>query len=625
MKMEDFVKMEQLALKYQQFYYELLPDWFLYTSKDYDYIQQRIGFALYGAPECDQDERLSAVQSTNLSTNWKYDKQARKTISNIYSKILECSTQNNNSFSSAVYMGIIYNIVFNQAESKKSSNDIYALPIFKIKVDHTTIWYIDNTGRVYKSWPDYVQNNTLPKCFMIIPKDGVYQCNPHYTVTKRSSTVWTHTVQSPACASAKNVLNVIDHASNVMSITAAAGLGIVSLFTPLAPIALGASLISCGVTGAWSIGRNIEKLVDRIEHKQSLNPSEGDALSAWLGITSSALSIGMSGGSMLLSKAIARGSTISNAAKIAFNSVAISNLTVNGCGIVCQGYRLIYQYRTHKKVDIFDMVMLSSQVLFFSNSLINMKLANELIGTSNGTVLERFKNILRFERLEQQYNKIMGRQSNSEGIIHRLTRVSNAKAFLANHNLTLTFTNGVITLNGITLIDPFLVVERLLTFGVIAITKSGVGSLLNKKIVTKLKNLFLQLLKDFISVQPSTSNKQSDDFNRLLGMFNEMAYMNNCTDLFKMIFQISTRVLLGEQDSARLLQDAILFVWEYSKENVRKSAVDACSPLKGNSALYNLLTKMITNVSDFIDQLANDMYSAFYLYMSSRNDIQCLN
>ncbi|XP_076293336.1 uncharacterized protein LOC143215256 [Lasioglossum baleicum] len=619
--MEDFKKMEQLAIKHQQFYYELLPDWFLYKQDEHDYILQRIRFALYGTPEYDGDKQLIDNQATDSSTNRKYDKQKRKTINNIYEKILECRKQDKNyCCRSVIYMSVIYNIAFKQNASSRTSNEIYALPIFKIKVDETTVWYIDNTGRVYKSWEDYLKNNTLSKCMMVIPKDGVYQCNPHCTVTKRSSTVWTHMVQSPACGTAKLVVETIDIASSVTGVATAVAIGIASLFTPIGPVVTAAGLVSSFVTGGWNISRGIERLVDRSAHEESICPSEGAALSAWFGITSSVLGIGSNGGTMLLLKAIAKGSSISNAAKIAFDSLLISNLTVNGCGIVFQGYRLIDEYQTNKRVDIFDIVMFSSQVLFFSNSLLNMKLANELIGTSNGTILEKFKNMLRFERLEQQYNKIIGKDV-SKRIIHRLTRMSNVKDFLANHDITLQFGSGVLVLNGIRLIDPYFVAERLLISGAIAIKTSGTGSLLTKTIVTELKSIFVQLVTEFISQLPSALNEQSEDFNQLLVVFNEMAEMNNGTELLKMIFKISTRMLSGELNSAKLLQYAILFVWEYCKANVIQIDKDKCSPLQGSSVLYNLLTKIVTNLADFIDQLADNMYSAFYSYMSSRLDV----
>lgn len=34
--------------------------------------------------------------------------------------------------------------------------------------------FVDETGRVYKNWNDYVQNNVLPKGTMVAPSNGVY-------------------------------------------------------------------------------------------------------------------------------------------------------------------------------------------------------------------------------------------------------------------------------------------------------------------------------------------------------------------------------------------------------------------------------------------------------------------
>lgn len=43
----------------------------------------------------------------------------------------------------------------------------------KVSVKNCTL-FIDSCARVYQTWELYLENNKLPKCLMVIPKDGRY-------------------------------------------------------------------------------------------------------------------------------------------------------------------------------------------------------------------------------------------------------------------------------------------------------------------------------------------------------------------------------------------------------------------------------------------------------------------
>nr|XP_033333647.1 uncharacterized protein LOC117224652 [Megalopta genalis] len=614
-------QVKDFAVKYHQFFYELLPDWFLYGYTDRTYIYERIGFALYGPPDYDEHKELNN-DNADLCTFKGYNKDACKTITKIYKKILQSNGGNN-----FIQVGIIYIVVFDHEQPKNLTNSsdnclnrTFVLPIFKLKLKDT-ILYIDNDARVYKNWEDYLENNTLPKCMMIIPKEGIYQCNPYLPVTKWSSTVWIQILPSPSCKAVKAVLKVVDISSSVVGIGSTIGLGVASLLTPVGPILAGASLIGCAVSGAWNIGRSIGRLVDRSNHVESISPTNGDALSAYFGIASSALAIGTNGGAMLMTKAIARGARIGDIAKVTFNSVVISNLAVSGCGIAFEGYRLIDQYQTQKKVNILDVMLFSSHILFFSNSLIKSKLASELIGASRGTVLEKFKNFLRSDRFEQEYARVLGNKSSSTGIIHNLKKITSGTEFLntfskiaRNKSYQSIFFDGMVLLNGITLLDPFVVAQELLTSGVISLVNPE-SSPLNKQIVAGLTTSVKDLLREFYWDKPSTSKTQSYDVKQFSSMFNEMAFMDNAMSILRMMFKVATKVVQNNFDPASCLSDAIKFLWEYSKANLRGSATKACAPLKGNPFLYDLLTKIIENLFDFVDDIVCDLHLGFSSYM----------
>nr|XP_033334675.1 uncharacterized protein LOC117225312 [Megalopta genalis] len=270
------VQYKELAVKYHQLFYELLPDWFLYNYEDHRHIRQRVEFALCDPHDFDKYKKITNDYA-DISTFQEHDKEIQGIINKIYEKITF----------------------------------------------------------IKEFWTDYLENNTLPIRMMVLPQDETYQM-----------------LKSPACSP----VTTTDLDSRAMS-------------------------------GGWTIGRSVDRLVDLSQHKESISPINDNALAAYFRIASLALSVGINCGTILLSKAIANGSSISNVAKIAYNSLLISNLSISSLGIAYEGYRLIDQYQTKKEINIFNAMLFSLHVLFFSNSLIYAKVAGKLIGTSRGITL----------------------------------------------------------------------------------------------------------------------------------------------------------------------------------------------------------------------------------------------
>ena len=638
------LKLTKLATKYQQNFYELLPDWFQYSPDEYSYIKQNIGFGLFGPSQVDENKQGSAGQENCPSTindgadifsRVVYDKESCKIIDTIYKKIIMYGTEDK---SSPIHVGIIYNVTLNHTVVKKSqknatnscneeSNEVYPIAVFKIMRLNST-WYIDNEGRIYKSWEDYLKNNKLPKCTMIVPKDGVYQCNPYYRITQQSSTVWIEVKDSPACAVRNKILNVCDNVSNVVTVGTFVGLGVTSLVTPVLPVLVVAGGVTI-VNGLYNIGRKSGQLVDRNRHKESISPLDKNALPAWLEIAGTVFTIGANGGTMLLSRAITRGRCISTVSKLTYNTLIIGNLTVNGVGIVYQGCRLVGKYKSQIDVDRSDVLIFISQILFFSNTLLTVKLAGELIRLTRGTVLEKFQNTLRVNRLRKEFDKTKGADTagnSCKGIICRLKRIINKEDFLGiinriSHraNCQLKFENGRIMINNITLLDPLPFACHLLTIGSIrlGVTKSDSLSVDNNTndITTRLKDLLIQLLTGFYAGEQSAVKKELPDISDFNDILDEIRHMRNATDILTKIFKISGTVIQHCNEPEQFLVEAIYFVWEYSKANLKQHGINACASFKGSSSLYNALTKIVTVIYEIIDNVASELFSAFYTYM----------
>lgn len=242
----------------QQEYYEMLPLLTKYDKIEYKYLWQNIGFAIFGPPMEDEGGSVKAQDSCTITDDHdvmqavQYVPEAKKVIDHVYGQVVKFGEGVVEK--DKIYYGQIFNMTFrtkNASVEKDKSKDggqnkeldaeIQQIPIFKIlrQIKYgTEIWFIDVRGRVYKSWIDYLTNNTLPKCTMVVPKDGIYEPNNNYEITEEYSKVWTVVLESPACQSVHQVLNIVDGVSNVTGVVGL-GLCVASLFTPVAPVALG--------------------------------------------------------------------------------------------------------------------------------------------------------------------------------------------------------------------------------------------------------------------------------------------------------------------------------------------------------------------------------------------------
>ncbi|XP_017884745.1 uncharacterized protein LOC108627786 [Ceratina calcarata] len=645
--MSDFEerKLQAIALagNYQQYYYEMLPDWFEYGHEDYTLIKQKIGYALFGPPKIDKDTETE-IGSTNTSSNNQhdnifnrivYDKKMCKVIDTVYKQIIRCG---GDSEDKSIYIGILYNVLFLHTIPKKTgkqtddqSNDLCMLPLIKVRKSEIGVWYIDNDGRVYQSWDDYVKNNTLPKCTMILPKCGLYQSNPEYKVAECCSTVWLEVLESPACSTKGKILQSIDVGANMISLCTTFGLTIASLVTPIGPAAITAGLVYSGVSGSWIIARSSQKLVDLARHRQSISPISRNAFPAWLGIGSTALSMGATGGTALLSNTVNKCSTVGSAARVAYNSMLFSNLAVNGLGVAFQGYCLIDKYKSTREVDFLDIVMFTSHVLFFSNTLISTKLAGELIGTSKGTIFERFKNSLRSNRFMKEFAKTaphIGQdgESTSEGIIYKIKNIVNKEDFLDSLNEMghgaksfIKYSNGNIVVHNRIFIDPVVFTGHLLTAGTVVVDELNPNSSTEKSdVMIRLKVLLVRLIRDFFSENASSSGEHVDlpNVENFVNILQEVKFMDNAVDVLTKIFKVAVCVVQNYDDPRQFLVEAVFFAWNYCKANLKEYGAMSCS---NSSRVFNVLTRIITFLFDCIDEMKHELFTAFHTYISNKN------
>ncbi|XP_011647532.1 uncharacterized protein LOC105433789 [Pogonomyrmex barbatus] len=624
---------------------------------------------------------------TDATDTVDYNEDAKNLIDKIYNKICSCTVEIDNS--EPIYFGIIYNMIFRlktntstktetskkkeiKKEVKKKTEEdvkeevkkdelliVSPIPIFvirksiqkksdtknpkSVKQENTSTteiqyetWYIDLGGRVYKSWTDYIENNNLPKCTMVLPKDGFYQANPDYPVTEDYSTVWLDIIDSPACSLATKICNGIDIASSIVGL-GTAGLSVAALFTPLAPVVAVTGLAAAGVSGLWAAARSTQQLVKRSQHEESIHLLDKEAFGHYLGIAGTAFGLGAIGGSVIISHAVARGITINSIARITFNTVQGGNLLLNGIGIIYQSYCMYDKYQTEKTVSIGDALNLATHIMFFCGSVVKIQFASDIIESTQGKIMTDYKENLGSKRLRKKYNRIVRRAAenneckiseNAEVIRYIRNRqelvpsqsVTNtsSKQILndTSRNIVWSFEHGKLEVNGIVLLDPVEFVLRLVKLGIfIEIdqnSSSGSQNYANDSNIDQLERILCELLSKFyLSNDCPTKLPTVSDFEPLL---REMSSMNFNEDCLKKLFKIVERLMKRSRNMKDFLLKTFAFVWQYCKANLKQWGLSMCYCTQSVSS-NKVLQKIITAVFEAIDMMVNNLFSAFAIYI----------
>ncbi|XP_070501426.1 uncharacterized protein [Chironomus tepperi] len=164
------------------------------------------------------------------------------------------------------------------------SESLFTLPLyrFKPKHDEKVEKFMDHTGRVYKSFEDWRENNNLPATQLLYPRDG------HLTLKQnKEGKVDCVLEDSAECSRPVKTLMACDIASGTLGILAGIG----------ATIATGgAALLMMGAvaaTATYGAGRTGLKIRDRVQHKETVNPfKNSEAFWLWLGLGADLVTFG---------------------------------------------------------------------------------------------------------------------------------------------------------------------------------------------------------------------------------------------------------------------------------------------------------------------------------------------
>lgn len=253
-------------------------DYDAFEEHEHVYLKEKIAFAFYGPPQS-----IDGINKVTYSMVDGYDAKQKRKIEAAYKKIREVYAPYAE-YDGQIVISFIYNCTeplpqekekrVNKAAKEKKSydpeTDILPLPIFVLRKcvlkssnsKSLCRIFIDHDLRVYKTWKDYITNNKLPACLMVLPKDGRYKGDAE-------DKVLLETHLTPSCHVKADVLKGLDITSTVLGVGSGAvfAAAMIPAIT-VAPLALvGAGIVGAGV-GVYSLVRSTINLIDRHSHKE---------------------------------------------------------------------------------------------------------------------------------------------------------------------------------------------------------------------------------------------------------------------------------------------------------------------------------------------------------------------
>lgn len=383
-------------------------------------------------------------------------------------------------------------------------------------------------------------------------------------------------------------------------------------------------------------------MIDRSSHEQTINPlNDKSALCSWLAITGGTVGLAASGGGVVLTRLAENGSNIGNMTRVAYNTLILSNVGINGFGIGYQAYYMYEKYQKDGRVELVDIVFLSGHILFFGNSVMNMQLAGDLIKSTQGRILDDYRATLRSKHLRKQFNrtKRAAAANNSNKIDENaevIRYINNKMELRLKNNLgnipkkfdnipdnTVSFKNGETVIDGISLLKPMKFVEILLRYdndcprenrysfneGNSSSSSCNEGMNGMEDNLYQLKELLMNLLMDVFS---NNETEYEPDVNEFNGTLYDMRYLKDATNVLILIFHISYRLITEFSYPLSYLCKAVHFIWYYVKENLR-SRLNRF--IITDERTLKLLNTIITALFEYTENIIKDFSPAFATYM----------
>ncbi|KAG5879124.1 hypothetical protein JTB14_031671 [Gonioctena quinquepunctata] len=409
------------SAKYQKLMADMLGDrdYDRFEFDQHEQLKQKIAFAMFGPPTAETG----------------YDNKVMKKVAVVYKAIVESSNEFAE-YLDLVEVSFIYNCTEPLPDEKISrakkypdynpNTDLMPVPIFVLRKcrgsDNPCRLFIDDTGRTYKSWREYLTKNKLHKCKMVLPQNGRY-------AVKENGEVNLEYHLSPACDLDVIILQTADIVSTGAGL-ASGGVFLAAAVTSItfAPaVLIAAGAVGIG-TGVYAIGRSIYTLVDRSKHKETLSFANSEARGAYLNIVAGSLGFVGAGANVVVSQLATNGINIGRGAGALVNTIGVANIGASGVSILNSGYDVLDQWINENQTpSLLTIVQLSSSILFFGNAVYNFRTCSTMIEEAQARTLQDYQESLRSNRHRKTFSKMMKetiRQNNGNDVTGRAEVIS---------------------------------------------------------------------------------------------------------------------------------------------------------------------------------------------------------
>ncbi|KAF9796736.1 hypothetical protein SFRURICE_014560 [Spodoptera frugiperda] len=367
-------RLQLSAVELQQEYYETIgdADWELYEKKDRRFLLQKVAVALCGPPTIEGN----LMDNTNDDDELKlqgYEALDEDTCMNVFNRILE------------------------QVKGCKV--------------------FIDHDGREYQSWDDYLTNNKLPKCVMVVPRNGEYSGTIVGVVLKliegEMAKVNLTVRGSPELGTKAQVINTADNIST-------------------APVMVGTAVGVATVSGIYSIGRSIGTLVDRSQHNQSIGLDNMEARSNWINIMISTVGLSFTAAGKLLTWAATTGRNV-KILMSALDFLRFTNIATGFIGVANGLGDMIYKFSRYGKTpSTLEVFQVTTSFLFLGIGVMSNQTANEIVQDAQANKINEIRDSLSSNNKRRIFDKITAETRRLKGTIDGNTDVIKALKTINN-------------------------------------------------------------------------------------------------------------------------------------------------------------------------------------------------
>ncbi|KAH8384394.1 uncharacterized protein LOC110190372 [Drosophila serrata] len=298
--------------------------------------------------------------------------------------------------------------------------------------------FVDEHGRVYSNWQQYVFRNTLSRGTMIAPSQGIYT----FTNDDVEPGVQLMVHPTPASYSRNRLLSAGDKVATVGGLMATVPVAAALAVPVAAPLTIAATAVGVA-TAAYSTLRSASQLIDRRRHGQTTCITDSEARSSWLGVAGGVVGLGATGATKALASVAGAGYSINPAAQLAVKGINVGSVVISGTGVINGVYDMYLKIGDDQAINSLDMLQMASHLVIFTHSINNFRIASK--ATNGSTLRQALRNQSRkvFDRIAQESTKLHSRQGGKFDIVRTLNDIPFKETLLSLHNLNSHLNQGV--------------------------------------------------------------------------------------------------------------------------------------------------------------------------------------